>query len=223
MSDYFSYTSSSGNMYLIPKNGGFINDNKGNCTSVWDNNDLKKLKNKPEEEIENPENVDFSLVCMTAEIKMDKQETEKVELEEKENGIHQHYTTRFIPFIDYEDVLVGKLKENLDVFPKYIQWVKDKTQYLEDEKYVLAHEALEDYLCSRMLNIHNILMPFFINNEISNEDYSNYIGANNLLQKNLENDLHIQDEFEHRFTLILTFVNFVEIIYKELYDMYLNN
>lgn len=38
---------------------------------------MDKHRQKPDEEIENPENIDFSFVCMAAEINMDKKKLKK--------------------------------------------------------------------------------------------------------------------------------------------------
>ena len=171
---------------------------------------MDKHRQKPDEE--NPENMYFSFVCMAAEIKMDKKETEKVEQLEKEKGIQQHhYTEHWIEFNGNEDQLLYDCEKNLEFLKKYILWSNSNIENIKsgNKNFTVAHEALEDYLTTRVLNIHNILEPFFLHGNISPENYSEYIGKDNLLQDSLQEDINNELQLSDRNSKIIDYCKFV--------------
>lgn len=169
-------------------------------------------RQKPDEEIENPENIDFSFVCMAAEIKMDKKETEKVEQLEKENGIHQHYyTEHWVTFDGNEEQLLDDCEKNLEFLKKYILWSNSNIENIKsgNKNFLIAHEALEDYLMTRVLNVHNILEPFFLHGNISPENYSIFIGKDHLLQDSFNEDINNELQLNDRNEKIVDYCKFV--------------
>lgn len=170
-------------------------------------------RQKPDEETEKPENIDFSLICMAAEVEMDKKETEKIEQLEKEKGIQQHYyTEHWITFEGNEDQLLKDCEKNLEFLKKYILWSNSNIENIKshNKNFIIAHEALEDYLTSRILNIHNILEPFFLHGNISPENYSEFIGNDNLLQDSLSEDINYEFELNDRNEKIVKYCKSVE-------------
>lgn len=186
---------------------------------------MDKHRQKPDEEIENPENIDFSFVCMAAEINMDKKETEKVEQLEKEKGIQQHhYTEHWIEFNGNEDQLLQDCEKNLEFLKKYILWSNGNIENIKsgNKNFTVAHEALEDYLTTRVLNIHNILEPFFLHGNISPENYSEYIGLDNLLQDSLQEDINNEGQLNNRNMKIINYCKHVnECILPNLKGLFL--
>lgn len=129
------------------------------------------------------------ITCMAAETHFDEHDTSKVEQLEK-NEQHPHYVQHWIEFKGNEHFLIGKCEASNEVLLKYAKWVEDVNNVLD----TLKNEQFEDYVCSRLENIHNILMPFFIEGFINNENYGNYIEYNNKLLDNLEKELNSLDK-----------------------------
>lgn len=123
-------------------------------------------------------------IILTAETHFDEQDTSKVEQLEKDEQ-HLHYAQHWVEFKGNELFLIGKCKASNEVLLKYAKWIEDASQLTDN----LKSEQLEDYVCSRLENVHNILMPFFIEGFISNKTYGNYIEYNNRLLENLEKEL----------------------------------
>jgi len=176
------------------------------------------------EETEKLENIDSSFVCMAAEIEMDKKETEKIEQLEKEKGIQQHhYTEHWIKFNGNEKQLLDDCEKNLEFLKKYILWSKSNIEIIKsgNKSFNVAHEALEDYLTTRVLNIHNILEAFFLHGNISTENYSEYIGKDNLLQDSLQEDINNELQLSDRNSKIIDYCKHVnECILSNLKDFY---
>ena len=123
-------------------------------------------------------------IILAAETHFDEHDTSKVEQLEK-NEQHPHYVQHWIEFKGNERLLIEKCKASNEVLLKYAKWLEDASEETDNFK----SEQLEDYVCSRLENIHNILMPFFIEGFINNENYGNYIEYNNRLLDNLEKEL----------------------------------
>lgn len=188
---------------------------------------MDKHRQKPDEETEKPENIDFSFVCMAAEVEMDKKETDKICQLEKEKGLQQHYyTENWIAFDDNEYTLIVKCEKDLEQLKKYVLWSNANNGNIMslNKKFHIAHEALEDYLISRMENIHNILESFFLHGDIDPETYTKYIEKDNMLRESLEETINTKYQLENRNTLILDYSKvIIEQILDSLKDFYLNS
>lgn len=184
-----------------------------------------------DKETEKPENVDFSLICMATEVEMDKKETDKIWQLEKEKGLGQHYyTENWITFDDNEYTLIVKCEKNLDLLKKYVLWSNANKYNImsSNKKFQVAHEALEDYLISRMENIHNILESFFLHGDIDPETYTKYIEKDNMLRESLEETINVTPgnniQLGNRNNLILDYSKvIIEQILDSLKDFYLNS
>ena len=172
-------------------------------------------------------NFDVSFQCYTAELHFDIDDKPKIEEQHEEKEIHNHYQQRFVVFNGNEKDLIQKLKTCCTVFEKYIVWIKtmEENNEVKTEDFKVKHDAMEDYLVSRLINIHNICIPFFINMKIPIDKYNEYITNNDKLGENLELDINFNEKIgpnalNTRLCLIMMYIDSVNDIYNYLYKMY---
>ena len=176
-------------------------------------------KQKPDEE-ENPETIDFSFTCMTAELNLNPINHKVVEQLEEQNEPHRHYTQHFIEFNGNEKSLILKAIEENTILLKYATWILTNKEKIQNKEYYFKNEQLEDYVGSRLENIHNILMPFFIEGLIKSDIYGKYIGDNNKLLDHLYNEIDNEDNLLHRIDLLKTCNETIKCILNELKSKY---
>ncbi len=181
---------------------------------------MDKHRQKPDEE-ENPETIDFSFTCMTAELNLNPINHKVVEQLEEENEPHRHYTQHFIEFNGNERSLILKAIQENAVLLKYATWILTNKEKIQDKEYYFKNEQLEDYVGSRLENIHNILMPFFIEGLIKSDIYGKYIGDNNKLLDHLYNEIDNEDNLLHRIELLKTCNDTIKCILNGLKDKHL--
>ena len=174
---------------------------------------------------EKDEKIDVSFQCYTIQTHFDydpSKDEKLVEISDKENENPNiiGYKETWIPFLGNEKELLNKAKKDIQFLGKYKTWLLNQNldEFKKEEEQ--KHEALEDYCISRMMNIHNILIPFYINNEINNELFKNYIDSDKELQENFEDFIAVNNEKDKRLKLITNYIVNTNVCLVSLYKLY---
>ena len=188
------------------------------CKPYWDRKNQSK-------EIETPETIDWSFQCYTVQTHFDydpSKDEKMVELSDKENENPNTigYKETWIPFLGNEKELLNKSKKEIYFLEKYKNWLLKQNVVEFTKEMEMKHEALEDYCVSRMMNLHNILMPFYINNEIKDKLYIKYTDSDKELQDNFENFINNNNEKEKRLKLIMDYIVNTRECLVSLYNLY---
>ena len=188
------------------------------CKPYWDRKNQSK-------EIETPETIDWSFQCYTIQTHFDydpSKDEKMVELSDKENENPNRigYKEIWVPFLGNENELLNKAKKDIQFLGKYKNWLFNQNVDGFKKEEELKHEALEDYCVSRLTNIHNILMPFYINNQIKDDLYKNYIDSDKELQENFENFINVNNEKDKRLKLLKNYIVNTKECLVGLYQLY---
>jgi len=144
-----------------------------------------------------------------------------VEQLEEQNEPYHHYTQHWIEFNGNEKSLILKAIQDNTVLLKYATWILNNKERINDQLYCFKNNQLEDYVCSRLENIHNILTPFYIEDLIENQHYQEYIDDNDRLLDHLYKDnIDYEDNLLHRVNLLKTCNADIKCILYELKDKY---
>lgn len=116
------------------------------------------------------------------------------------NTSHVHWKKRWMVYS--KDSVIDKLMENLDTLLKYFDACENNKQE------IIHNEKMNDYIQSRIKNIHNLVLGLFVHNELSNDHYSIF----NHLQNELEGELNkkLDDvDIDERLSLIQSYIDSV--------------